>query len=221
MKKQIIDEFVSNNRFLLVPRLVNQKLFDELCPVKQFHRRRKWEISPLTVALDVSMSLRKLHHLPVFVIDRYCVLLVTGEEEQFVSVNEAFFDFASSNTKEVLRFAYVYQRQQQPLCDALLKKEDTTPPQVRDIHVLIHTLHLITSFDALWIHTSSAYDFRWFSWRDAALQEGCCIGQWQVDGMGVMMISSASTSSLRFCKETPPTLPMMPCCPNSTMSLPL
>lgn len=41
MKKQIIDEFVSNNKFLLVPRLVNQKLFDELCPVKQFHRRRK------------------------------------------------------------------------------------------------------------------------------------------------------------------------------------
>ncbi|XP_066528447.1 dnaJ homolog subfamily C member 16 [Hoplias malabaricus] len=44
MKKQIIDEFVSNNRFLLVPRLVNQKLFDELCPVKQFHRRRKLKI---------------------------------------------------------------------------------------------------------------------------------------------------------------------------------
>uniref|UniRef100_A0A8C2IXQ6 DnaJ homolog subfamily C member 16 n=1 Tax=Cyprinus carpio TaxID=7962 RepID=A0A8C2IXQ6_CYPCA len=108
MKKQIIDEFVSNNRFLLVPRLVNQKLFDELCPVKQFHRRRK-----------------------------FCVLLVTGEGEQFVSVNEAFFDFASSNTKEVLRFAYVYQRQQQPLCDTLLKKEDTTPPQVRDIHVIL------------------------------------------------------------------------------------
>ncbi|XP_016114763.1 dnaJ homolog subfamily C member 16-like isoform X1 [Sinocyclocheilus grahami] len=132
IKKQIIDEFVSNNRFLLVPRLVNQKLFDELCPVKQFHRRRKYEISPLTVALDVGglASLSKLHHLTVFLIDRYCVLLVTGEVEQFVSVNEAFFDFASSNTKEVLRFAYVYQRQQQPLCDTLLKKEDTTPPQV-------------------------------------------------------------------------------------------
>ncbi|XP_036415877.1 dnaJ homolog subfamily C member 16 [Colossoma macropomum] len=101
MKKQIIDEFVSNNRFLLVPRLVNQKLFDELCPVKQFHRRRK-----------------------------YCVLLITGEDEAFVSVNDAFFDFASSNTKEVLRFAYVYQRQQQPLCDTLLKKEDMSPPQV-------------------------------------------------------------------------------------------
>lgn len=66
--------------------------------------------------------------------DRYCVLLITGEGEQFVSVNEAFFNFASANTKEVLRFAYVYQKQQQPLCDALLKQEDTTPPQVRDIH---------------------------------------------------------------------------------------
>lgn len=41
LKKPIIDEFMANNKFLLVPRLVNQKLFDELCPVKQFHRRRK------------------------------------------------------------------------------------------------------------------------------------------------------------------------------------
>ncbi|XP_046731595.1 dnaJ homolog subfamily C member 16 isoform X2 [Silurus meridionalis] len=101
IKKQTVDEFVSSNRFLLVPRLVNQKFFDELCPVKQFHRRRK-----------------------------YCVLLITGEDETFVPVNDAFFDFASSNTKEVVRFAYVYQRQQQPLCDALLKKEDMSPPQV-------------------------------------------------------------------------------------------
>lgn len=41
MTHQIIDEFVSNNKFLQVPRLVNQQLFDELCPVKQFHQRRK------------------------------------------------------------------------------------------------------------------------------------------------------------------------------------
>lgn len=85
------------------------------------------------------MSLGKLHYFPVFLIDRYCVLLVTGEGDQFVSVNEAFFDFASSNTKEVLRFAYVYQRKQQTLCDTLLKKDDTTPPQVSGINVLIHT----------------------------------------------------------------------------------
>ncbi|XP_076123944.1 dnaJ homolog subfamily C member 16 [Alosa pseudoharengus] len=101
MKKQIIDEFVSNNRFLVAPRLVNQKLFDELCPVKQFHRRRK-----------------------------YCVLLITGDEDSFSASNSAFLAFASANTREVVRFAYVYQRHQQPLCDALLKNKDAQPPQV-------------------------------------------------------------------------------------------
>uniref|UniRef100_A0A8C2E1F6 DnaJ homolog subfamily C member 16 n=1 Tax=Cyprinus carpio TaxID=7962 RepID=A0A8C2E1F6_CYPCA len=106
MKKHIIDEFISNNKFLLAPRLVNQKLFDELCPVKQFHRRRK-----------------------------YCVLLITGEEESFATGNEAFLSLASDNTNDVLRFAYVYQRRQQPLCDVLLKNKDSTPPQV-DVVIL-------------------------------------------------------------------------------------
>ncbi|XP_051913314.1 dnaJ homolog subfamily C member 16-like [Hippocampus zosterae] len=105
MKKQLIDEFMSNNKFLLAPRLVNQKLFDELCPVKQFHRRRK-----------------------------YCVLLITGSDESFSSGNRAFLSFASSNTKEVVRFAYVYQQLQQPLCNILMTGKDGTkappPPQV-------------------------------------------------------------------------------------------
>uniref|UniRef100_W5M1F8 DnaJ heat shock protein family (Hsp40) member C16 n=1 Tax=Lepisosteus oculatus TaxID=7918 RepID=W5M1F8_LEPOC len=101
MKKQIIEEFISNNRFLLVPRLVNQKLFDELCPVKQFHRRRK-----------------------------YCILLITGEGDSFTRGYNEFLSFASANAKEVLRFAYVYQKQQQPLCDALLRGRDGAPPQI-------------------------------------------------------------------------------------------
>uniref|UniRef100_A0A4W6G974 DnaJ homolog subfamily C member 16 n=1 Tax=Lates calcarifer TaxID=8187 RepID=A0A4W6G974_LATCA len=103
MKKQIIDEFMSNNKFLLAPRLVNQKLFDELCPVKQFHRRRK-----------------------------YCVLLITRDEETFSFGNQAFLSFASTNTKEVVRFAYVYQQLQQPLCDILMQNKDSaqSPPQV-------------------------------------------------------------------------------------------
>ncbi|CAL8340590.1 unnamed protein product [Merluccius merluccius] len=101
MKRQIMDEFVSNNKFLRVPRLVNQQLFDELCPVKQFHRRRK-----------------------------YCVLLITGEDQAFVPGNEAFLDFAATNSKEVLRFAYVYQHQQQPLCQALLRNQAALSPQV-------------------------------------------------------------------------------------------
>ncbi|KAG7271023.1 hypothetical protein CRUP_015231 [Coryphaenoides rupestris] len=90
MKKQIIDEFMSNNKFLLVPRLVNQKLFDELCPVKQFHRRR-------------------------------------NDEESFSPGNQAFLSFASANTREVLRFAYVYQRLQQPLCDILTQGQESAP----------------------------------------------------------------------------------------------
>lgn len=101
MKRQIMDEFVSNNKFLQVPRLVSQQLFDELCPVKQFHRRRK-----------------------------YCVLLITGEDQAFLPGNKAFLDFATANKKEVLRFAYVYQRRQQPLCQALLHNQATLSPQV-------------------------------------------------------------------------------------------
>ncbi|XP_030589083.1 dnaJ homolog subfamily C member 16-like isoform X2 [Archocentrus centrarchus] len=100
MKKQIIDEFMSNNKFLLAPRLVNQKLFDELCPVKQFHRRRK-----------------------------YCVLLITGDEEIFSFGNQAFLSFASTNTREVVRFTYVYQRLQQPLCDILTQNKDSVQSQ--------------------------------------------------------------------------------------------
>uniref|UniRef100_A0A8C5CPS7 DnaJ homolog subfamily C member 16 n=1 Tax=Gadus morhua TaxID=8049 RepID=A0A8C5CPS7_GADMO len=101
MKRQIMEEFVSNNKFLRVPRLVNQQLFDELCPVKQFHRRRK-----------------------------YCVLLITGEDQAFVPGNEAFLQFATANSKEVLRFAYVYQRQQYLATGRLLVCSPAHPGQV-------------------------------------------------------------------------------------------
>lgn len=41
MKKQLIDDFLSQNKFLMVARLTNQRLFQELCPVKKSHRQRK------------------------------------------------------------------------------------------------------------------------------------------------------------------------------------
>lgn len=99
LKRPIVDEFISNNKFLSAPRLVHQKLFDELCPVKQFHRRRK-----------------------------FCVLLITDEEN--TTGHQAFLSFASQNVKEVLRFAYVYQRLQQPLCDVLTHNSALSLPQV-------------------------------------------------------------------------------------------
>lgn len=58
------------------------------------------------------------------------MLLITGEEQDFVAGNKAFLEFASANTKDVLRFAYVYQRHQQPLCQALLPNQAALSPQV-------------------------------------------------------------------------------------------
>lgn len=56
---------------------------------------------------------------------RYCVLLITGDEEPLSFGKQAFLSFASTNAKEVVRFAYVYQRLQQPLCDILMQNQDS------------------------------------------------------------------------------------------------
>lgn len=60
------------------------------------------------------------------------MLLITGEEQDFVAGNKGFLDFASANKKEVLRFVYVYQRHQQPLCLALLHNQAVLSPQVSE-----------------------------------------------------------------------------------------
>lgn len=71
---------------------------------------------------------------------RYCVLLITGEDQAFLTGNKAFLDFASVNKKDVLRFAYVYQRQQQPLCQALLHNQAALSPQVSGTNAYkVHT----------------------------------------------------------------------------------
>lgn len=80
-----------------------------------------------------------------FFLCRYCVLLITGEEEVFVPGNKAFLSLASANTEEVLRFAYVYQSQQQPLCAVLLKNRDT-PPQVHAHCTKTKQLHKLKMF---------------------------------------------------------------------------
>lgn len=83
-------------------------------------------------------------HCPVC---RFCVLLITDEDQAFVSSNKAFLDFATANKKDVLRFAYVYQRQQQPLCQALLRNQAAISPQVgvRHIRHLEKRVHLPAS----------------------------------------------------------------------------
>lgn len=94
MKKQVIDDFISTNKFLLAARLTNQKLFQELCPVRKSHRQRK-----------------------------FCVVLLTGEGEPFRKTYESFLAFASANTKDTLRFVHVFKERQGELASALLGED--------------------------------------------------------------------------------------------------
>ncbi|MEE6482140.1 hypothetical protein FKM82_013160 [Ascaphus truei] len=98
MKKQVIDDFISTNKFLLAARLTNQKLFQELCPVRKSHRQRK-----------------------------FCVILLTGEGEKFRKTYEAFLSFALANTKDTVRFVHVFKERQRELTNALLGEEDKHP----------------------------------------------------------------------------------------------
>ncbi|KAM6435492.1 dnaJ homolog subfamily C member 16 isoform 1-T1 [Liasis olivaceus] len=92
MKKQLIDDFLSQNKFLMASRLTSQKLFQELCPVKKTHRQHK-----------------------------YCVVLITGEGEKYAEGYKAFLAFAVANTKETLRFAHIYGDYQQEFARMLLR----------------------------------------------------------------------------------------------------
>uniref|UniRef100_A0A663LKT0 DnaJ homolog subfamily C member 16 n=1 Tax=Athene cunicularia TaxID=194338 RepID=A0A663LKT0_ATHCN len=95
MKKQLIDDFLSQNKFLMVARLTSQRLFQELCPVKKSHRQRK-----------------------------HCVVLITGEGDKFAEAYEAFLTFAVANTKDTLKFVHIYNDRQPEFVDALLMDEE-------------------------------------------------------------------------------------------------
>ncbi|XP_072334373.1 dnaJ homolog subfamily C member 16 isoform X2 [Scyliorhinus torazame] len=91
LRKQIIDEFISANKFLLAPRLTNQKHFEYLCPLKQYRHQK-----------------------------RYCVLLIIREKDGLQAAYRSFVSFASVNTQESLRFVYIYPERQPAFVNALL-----------------------------------------------------------------------------------------------------
>ncbi|XP_069335477.1 dnaJ homolog subfamily C member 16 [Eulemur rufifrons] len=91
MKKRAIDDFITQNKYLLATRLTNQKLFHELCPVKRSHRQRK-----------------------------YCVVLLTAETTKLGKPFEAFLSFALANTQDTVRFVHVYSSRQQEFANTLL-----------------------------------------------------------------------------------------------------
>ncbi|XP_044891063.1 dnaJ homolog subfamily C member 16 isoform X3 [Leopardus geoffroyi] len=98
MKKQVIDDFITQNKYLLAARLTSQKLFHELCPVKRSHRQRK-----------------------------YCVVLLTPEATKLGKPFEAFLSFALANTQDTVRFVHIYSNRQQEFATTLLPDSDTFP----------------------------------------------------------------------------------------------
>jgi len=96
MKKQVIDDFLTQNKYLLAARLTSQKFFHELCPVKRSHRQRK-----------------------------YCVVLLTPEATKLSKPFEAFLSFALANTQDTVRFVHVYSSRQQEFANTLLPDIDT------------------------------------------------------------------------------------------------
>eukprot|EP00069_Balaena_mysticetus_P016935 bmy_09924T0 len=95
MKKQVIDDFITQNKYLLAARLTSQKLFHELCPVKRSLRQRK-----------------------------YCVVLLTAEATKLSKPFEAFLSFALANTQDTMRFVHVYSDRQQEFANTLLPDSD-------------------------------------------------------------------------------------------------
>ncbi|CAH7442798.1 dnaJ homolog subfamily C member 16 [Phodopus roborovskii] len=91
LKKQVIEDFITQNKYLLAARLTSQRLFQELCPVKRSHRQRK-----------------------------YCVVLLTAETGKLSKPFEAFLSFALANTQDTVRFVHVYSNRQQEFASTLL-----------------------------------------------------------------------------------------------------
>ncbi|EGV96885.1 dnaJ homolog subfamily C member 16 [Cricetulus griseus] len=91
LKKQVIEDFITQNKYLLAARLTSQRLFHELCPVKRSHRQRK-----------------------------YCVVLLTAETNKLSKPFEAFLSFALANTQDTVRFVHVYSTRQQEFASTLL-----------------------------------------------------------------------------------------------------
>ncbi|XP_010608909.1 dnaJ homolog subfamily C member 16-like [Fukomys damarensis] len=91
LKRRVMDDFITQNKYLLVARLSSQKLFHELCPVKRSHRQRK-----------------------------YCVVFLTPEATTLSEPFEAFLSFALANKQDTVRFVHVFSSRQQEFAGSLL-----------------------------------------------------------------------------------------------------
>lgn len=113
LSRSTIEEVITDNRFLVLPRLSSQSVFDELCPKEPKVKRRK-----------------------------FCVALVTNKVVDHDIHHERFRQFATSSAMKLnperVRFVYLYEDVQQKVIQALTKGNTTRTTTVLEVAIIWH-----------------------------------------------------------------------------------
>ena len=112
LPRSTIDEVLSGNRYLVLPRLSSQAVFDELCPEQPKIRRRQ-----------------------------LCVALVSKKAEFTDQVHSSFREFAQNSrmSSKRVRFAYIYEDVQKYFIKTLTQGNETRSQNVREVVILWRT----------------------------------------------------------------------------------
>ncbi|PVD36895.1 hypothetical protein C0Q70_03886 [Pomacea canaliculata] len=113
LPRSTVEEVISANRFLSLPRLSSQSVFEELCPKEPKLKKRK-----------------------------LCVALVTKKVPEHDVHRERFRKFAHSVASQLapdrVRFVYLYEEVQQRVMQALTKGNMTRTDTVLEVAILWH-----------------------------------------------------------------------------------
>ncbi|KAH9504393.1 DnaJ sub C member 16, partial [Bulinus truncatus] len=109
LSRSTIDEVLSNNRHLILPRLSSQAVFDDLCPEEPKLKKRK-----------------------------LCVTLVTHKTPEHDAARNTFREFAQNADTQNgrIRFVYIYADVQQNFISALTKGNQTRAAPVVEVVII-------------------------------------------------------------------------------------
>ncbi|XP_076451608.1 dnaJ homolog subfamily C member 16-like [Babylonia areolata] len=124
LSRSTLEEVITSNRFLMLPRLSSQSVFDELCPREPKIKRRK-----------------------------LCVALITNKIADHDAARDKFRQFAqvvsSSLNPERLRFVYLYEEVQQKVMQVLTKGNSTRKTTVLEVVIIWHQDQRRVSYEFL------------------------------------------------------------------------
>ncbi|GFR73313.1 DnaJ homolog subfamily C member 16-like [Elysia marginata] len=122
LSRSTIDEIMEHNKFLSLPRLSSQKVFDELCPLQP--------------------KLKKA---------RLCVALITKKVKEHEIARTTFRSFASSSSIQTdrVKFVYIYEEVQQNFVKALTKGNETRSQMVVEVVILTRSDQRKLSYEFL------------------------------------------------------------------------